>query len=299
MKTSSIFLSISLLIGFYSKTTLSMLKYPIRSLNANVASKKSSNDTPKKFFSTPKKATTIVALSGATAWAYNKIKEKNNEQAACQLSPTECAATCRLLDGSTIGPKHNDIERSGVLLLVPTKSPVSKHPFDQWGIVIGHDQNINLWMVGQAGKRDRTDISTAQTASRELLEETGGYVKLSADDISQLPYIYAGRKQLFAYKTTSTTLATDIKQSVKAAQKNPHLDHSFKEIDDIAIVSVNNFLKLAEKIDQNWLTQRQYTVTAQDGRTIILEAFYAQMFGHLYDHTRYQNAQLFFQSLCK
>src|SRR5207249_11669815 len=135
-------------------------------------------------------------------------------------APAGCMASCKLADGSLIGPQHNDIERAGVLLVVPIKSPMSNHPFDKWGIVVGHAKNFKMWMVGQAGGREVTDHSVAKTAARELLEETGGYMKLSSQTISQLPYIYREKKQLFVFKINSASLSTNIKHSVKAAQKN-------------------------------------------------------------------------------
>ncbi|HSW75743.1 MAG TPA: NUDIX hydrolase, partial [Candidatus Saccharimonadales bacterium] len=179
------------------------------------------------------------------------------------------------------------------------KSPISNHPFDKWGIVVGQDKHFKLWMVGQAGGREVTDTSVPQTAARELLEETGGYMKVSSQTISQLPYIYGEKKQLFVLKTNSTSLAANIKQSVQAAQKNPKLNRHFKEIDDITVVSINNFLRLAQKLDQNKLQPHQFTVKAQDGKVITLQSSYTKIFGHKFNHNQYKYAQLLFQSLCK
>jgi endonuclease/exonuclease/phosphatase family metal-dependent hydrolase len=183
--------------------------------------------------------------------------------------PKSCSYTYKFPDGTVEGGSHNDVGRAGVLLIVPTGNN-SKNPFENYGIIVGHDKNLNSWMVGQAGKVEAIHRTTAETAASELKEETGGckYIsdKLSASVIAKLPYVYAQvipptGNQIFIYKTEDKTLFNKIKASVQAAQKNPALAHAYKEIDNVEIVSLQEFMNLLSDIDQATLIKGKFLPT--------------------------------------
>ncbi|MBI2345092.1 hypothetical protein HYV10_03405 [Candidatus Dependentiae bacterium] len=196
-----------------------------------------------------------------------------------------CSATYKFPDGTKYGVAHHDVDRAGVILVVPTGIQ-SRKQFEKYGVIVGHDKNLKSWMIGQAGKMDSCDCSSAVTASRELLEETGGFFKMSAANIAKLPYIYAGNKQMFLYLSKDLRLLSLIKDAVKKVQGNMHIDKSYQEIDDVEVVTLKNLLDLANKIDQGLIQKGQYYVTTVSGKKIQLDTWYTQIFAHSYDHDR-------------
>jgi hypothetical protein len=198
-----------------------------------------------------------------------------------------CAQSYKFPDGKKYGAAHHDINRSGVILIVPT-GIASSDALERYGIVVGHDKNLECWMIGQAGKSEACDCSTAITASRELLEETGGFVEMSAEEIAKLPYMCIAQKQIFIYKTDDQWLALKIKKSVKAVQDDRKMGRSYKEINDIELVTLKNLLDLAKKIDQGLIKQSKYFVCAVSGKKIKLNNFYTQLFAYPSEHDRFE-----------
>lgn len=201
-------------------------------------------------------------------------------------------------DGTKSGIIHNDIGRAGVILVVPLNNGKSD-PFEKYGIIVGYDKNIDSWMVGQAGRCDNSDTATHQTASRELEEETGGYFKMNAEKISTLPYLSAGQKQMYIYKSDDKTLASKIKSAVKKIQFNKDIDESYKEINDVEVVSLKEMFQLADAIDQCEITRGKYLVTTVSKKQIVLNTLYSQIFAHPCDHTRLEYAKKMFEMLLK
>lgn len=209
-----------------------------------------------------------------------------------------CPSTYKFPDETKYGVAHDDITRAGVILVVPTGSHDSD-PLENYGIIVGHDKNLRSWMIGQAGKSDPDDMSTAVTAARELEEETGGFVKMSSKEIAHLPYIYAYEKQMFIYVVHDHTLASDIKDAVQKIQSDKHVSSSYKEIDDVETISLKKLLELAKKIDQQKVKRGHYFITTMSGKKIRLNTLYMQLFAHPCDHDRFEYAQKMFKALLK
>jgi len=208
------------------------------------------------------------------------------------------AESYRFSDGKKHPPLQKDINRAGVLLLVSLDKNNS-NVFENYGIIVGFDKNLKVWMLGQAGKCDHDDVSTAVTASRELEEETGGYYRLSSEQINKLPYLSAAQKQMFIYKSDDLELPSKIKHAVKKAQLNVHFSQSYKEINDIEVVSLQELFNLAQKIDAGQVRKNQYFVTTTTGKEIRLEKFYAQILAHPCDHNRLKYARRMFDMICR
>jgi hypothetical protein len=235
------------------------------------------------------------------------------------LLTVSSTATCRLPDNCERGKTQN-IKRAGVGIIVPLHSNALKcAKLSNYGIIVGHDKNLDRWMIGQAGSQaiNWGDISPAQTAARELLEETGGFMIKSADEINLWPYLVAQEKQLFFTKINDLTLAAQIDASVQKAQKNKNLSRCFKEIDTIEIVSLSALLELAQKITSHKLTKfdvqrprrtagdyfypeyygENYYISSTSGKKILLDGFYMRVFGNQKNSEVYANAHDLFQQL--
>jgi hypothetical protein len=206
------------------------------------------------------------------------------------------AESCRFSDGQTRGALHKNIDRAGVLLVVPLHFN-SPNFFENYGIVVGFDKNLESWMLGQAGKSEGNDFDTAVTAARELEEETGGYYKMSPHQIRNLPYLSVAAKQMFVYKVDDFKLPSKIKEAVKKVQFNYNLDQSYKEINDIEVVSLKNLFDLAEKIDSGKIKVKNYVIKTTTGKSIKLNKFYAQVFAHPCDHVRLEYAKQLFKDI--
>ncbi len=208
------------------------------------------------------------------------------------------ANSYRLVDGQTSGVIQKNINRAGVLLVVPLDIH-STDPFEKHGIIVGFDKNLKCWMLGQAGKCDYSDPNTAVTASRELEEETGGYYTLAPGVIDKLPYLSAYEKQMFIHKVDDFDLPNKIKKAVKKAQLNSSYSQSYQEINDIEVISLKNLFDLAEKIDSCNIKKGKYFIQTTTSRTIRLNTLYAELFGHSCDHTRLFNSKKIFNELFK
>lgn len=208
------------------------------------------------------------------------------------------APSCKLPDGKEYGDIQKNINRAGVIVIVPL-SKKSSNLFENYGIIFGFDKNLKVWMVGQAGKSDDDDISTAVTASRELEEETGGYYRLRPEEIEKLPYLSVHQKQMFIYTSHDVTLPSKIKKAVKKAQSNSNLRKSYKEINDVEVVSLQELFDLAEKIDHCKIQRGKYFVTTTTGKVIRLNTLYVELFAHRCDHKRLVYARKMFQDILK
>lgn len=212
-----------------------------------------------------------------------------------------CNGDYRLPDAVPEGTAHMDIERAGVALLKDYGTD-DQTPNDRYAIILGNDKNLSCYLP-QSGKKEKADQYSSQTAARELKEETGGLLKYSSADIAKLPYIYAGRKQLFFLLNPidQNISVSKIDASCRKAQTNKKLNGSYKEIDGAIAVSIVDLMDLAQKIDNGSIQQsKTYTLKTRSKRKQIqIEGSYMQMFGHPRDHSRYDNAKKIFNACFK
>ncbi|WP_010301427.1 NUDIX domain-containing protein [Candidatus Odyssella thessalonicensis] len=217
---------------------------------------------------------------------------------AMQVTSLSCNGDYKLPGQKPQGVAHHDIKRVGVLL-VKDYGQDDKQTNDRYSIILGHDKNLSVYLP-QAGKVEAQDKYSSETAARELEEETGGLIKYTAGQVSKLPYLYAGSKQLFILlDPTNTNISVNaISKACKGTQTR-NLPQAFKEIDSTNAVSLIDFMKLAEQIDNGTVpVGKKYTLKTRSGRhNIQVEGFYMQVFGHPRDRGRYQRARLMFNSL--
>jgi hypothetical protein len=228
----------------------------------------------------------VILLSIFTT---TNISPKNSKN----YPKNHCLYSCRLPNGVAYGKPHFNITRAGVLIITPTGKKTN-NDFENYGIIVGHDKNLNCWMIGQSGKIETKNSLPSITASRELQEETGGLIELTAKKIEDFPYIYATNNQLFIWFNENQQLANNIQKSVQSAQKNPNLPKSYKEINMIEIISIKDFLKLLELIDSNKIKPRKYKAYTTTGKQICLDKYYTEMFAHPKDHQRLEYTQQMF-----
>ena len=204
--------------------------------------------------------------------------------------------------------KSSKITRAGVGIIVSLNTTAFKNPsLDNYGIIIGHDKNIDRWMIGQAGKIDPGQTIEV-AAARELFEETGCYMKVNPEEITKMPFITTHDKKLFFMKSNDLRLTKNIDKSVKTAQNNPKLSSCCKEIDTVEVVKLSTLLELAQQIESKSLDQSQfekshfsthcdYYVTTTTGCKILLDGYYMRMFGNNNDLNAYKNAYKVLQKL--
>ncbi len=214
-------------------------------------------------------------------------------QGAPQLS---CNGDYKLPGQRPQGHQHTDVERTGVMICKDYGQD-DKIVNDRYAVILGHDKNLDVFMP-QAGKVEQSDQYTSEAAARELEEETGGLIQLSSKTVSTLPYIYAGKKQLFFLRDDNASVRS-VTNSCELAIKNPKLPSCYKEIDKATAVSVVELMRVAQGIDNGTIPQsKTYTlVSRSQGKQITIDGFYMQMFGHPHDHSRYQNARAMFNAL--
>jgi len=213
----------------------------------------------------------------------------------------DCSGDYRYPNQAPQGLKHNDVVRAGVVLCrdFGTDGRVTN---DRYSIILGHDKNLNVW-IPQAGKVEATHRYTTETAASELSEETGGLIKYTPSQIKDLPYVYAGSKQLFFLfnPSDSNISVTNITNSCQKAQTS-NLPSSYKEIDEATAVSVPELLEVARQINNGTLgRQNSYTLhkrTQVDGNgqpvAIEIDGFYMRIFA-----TRYNEVRTMFNTLFK
>ena len=194
---------------------------------------------------------------------------------------------------------NSNISRAGVGIIVPlSKDAICS--LNNYGIIVGHDKNLNLWMIGQAGKIDAGETIEV-AAARELFEETGCYMKISPEEIKKMSSIMTDDKKLFLMKRNNLSLAQQIHESVQNAQNNKKLSPCCKEIDSIEVVALSTLLDLAKQIESNSLHSSQikkgffpgldnYYITTTSGRKILLDGFYMRMFANTKNPDLYKNA---------
>jgi hypothetical protein len=109
----------------------------------------------------------------------------------------------------------------------------------------------------------------------------------------------AAQKQMYIYKIKNPKLVSNIKTAVKEIQFNKDINKSFREIDDVELVSLQEMFRLADEIDQCQLKNEKYWVTTVSDKRIRLNRLYAEVFAHSCDHTRLEYAKKMFEMILK
>jgi hypothetical protein len=180
------------------------------------------------------------------------------------------------INALAVGQRHDDVERSGVILLKDYGYDEPGKPGSRYAVILGHDANLDFWNF-QAGKCEKSHKYTTETAKDELYEETGGAVKMTAKELSHQPYIYSAQKQLFFVRNDQLSV-NNIKQACLKARSNFKLPHSQREVDNVAAVSLPDLLKVAENIRQQNIRQSRYTLYSRiEGYRLDMEGYYMRM----------------------
>ncbi|MGI4851126.1 MAG: hypothetical protein ACRYGR_04230 [Janthinobacterium lividum] len=181
--------------------------------------------------------------------------------------------------------QHTDVERAGVVLCKDYRQDEPGKPNSRYAVILGHDRNTNTWSF-QAGKCEAHHKYTSDVARDELYEETGTNIKLNSKQISQSPYIYHGKKQLFFVRYDQASVR-DIKKSCLQTIQNPTLSKSFKEIDDVVAVSLIDLIQLGHNIKTNNIKQNTYTLRSKSqNRPIEIEGYYMRMIAYRIDEVK-------------
>lgn len=122
---------------------------------------------------------------------------------------------------------------------------------------VGHDRNFDCYAFPSGGAEDKDTItkngltkkSILATIKRETLEETGGAVNLSDEELEKAPIVYSKkfRKALAAIPNDNLGCMA-LTNTVKAAIQNPALPHPWKEMDRYVTIPVDVIIKTARAV---------------------------------------------------
>ncbi len=123
---------------------------------------------------------------------------------------------------------------------------VSKSDDGKAHLYLGHNAKNRYVLELPGGHCETQDESAYHTAAREGHEETGGYLKITPEELMKHPYIYAdpdhGNRVLFIVRDDEINL-NELNGTIQEAFKNKNLSKHFREISGYSKIPVKSFLK--------------------------------------------------------
>lgn len=105
------------------------------------------------------------------------------------LSSLSCEGDYKLeVKGRPTGARHTDVSRAGVFLIKDYGQDIQNKPGSRYAVIVIHDQKARSWGFF-AGKVERNDQYTTNTASRELSEESGKTLSIRPSTLKR-PALY-------------------------------------------------------------------------------------------------------------
>jgi hypothetical protein len=133
---------------------------------------------------------------------------------------------------------EGQVQSANVLIL-------KKEADGQAYVLIGENAKSSQQYELPGGHCEYKDPSAHHTAARESHEETGGFLNLTPEQVSKMPYIVAnpseGNRVIFIHRDDNLDLKA-MNRTIKAALKDEKLTRYFKEISSYQKIKLEKFL---------------------------------------------------------
>ena len=165
-------------------------------------------------------------------------------------------------DGRKVTIKN--MERAGVLLIRDHgTSGVS-------GLVVILGQDRAGTLMPFSGSCESTDRTAAQTAARELHEETGGLLSIPEEILEASPAVNTRTKVLYIVKGGFSE--DSITDSCRRALANPGLSHAYKEMEAACAISLQELKRVYPQLNAGDFTPVE--VRTVKGERKIIDGWY-------------------------
>ncbi|MBA3813327.1 MAG: hypothetical protein H0X26_02360 [Alphaproteobacteria bacterium] len=148
------------------------------------------------------------------------------------------------------------VGRAGAFLLTRYAYNHTDGHGEQVCLLMGHDKNFNSYAPpsGHTERAKDTEIrnskiyySSFKALQREVLEETGGLIHLSDQDLQTAPMLYSSKfKNLLAVVYDENISCDALNKSVQVSLNDPNKDNSWKEMDSYSALPLDNVLCAAQ-----------------------------------------------------